>query len=470
MNILAALLCVSSLVGAPDDKDALVAALDASHGRFDALARQLWSAPELGYLETKSSALLAAELERSGFHVERNVAGMPTAFTATFGSGKPVIGLLAEFDALPGMAQAASPERSTIVGQNAGHACGHHLFGPGVVAAAVTAADWLRASKTGGTLRVYGTPAEEGGGGKCYMVRAGLFDDVDAVLTWHPRDRNDPSEPHSLAVVAVDFTFHGLAAHASAAPEKGRSALDGVEALDFMVNMLREHIPQDSRIHYVIKNGGDAPNIVPATAAVSYYVRHPKLEVLEDLWQRVLKAADGAALGTGTTVEHEIVSAYYPMLGNATLTRVQEANMRRVGGVKYDEKERAFAEKLRTSFEPGGLALGTEATIAPPDPEAGVGSSDVGDVSWVVPTTQFFAATWVPGTPAHSWQAVAAGGTTIGEKGMLVAAKTLALTLFDLYSDPKLVTAARAEFDQRRAGRKWQSRIGDRAPPLDYRK
>jgi aminobenzoyl-glutamate utilization protein B len=470
MKILAALLAVSSSFGVSGDEHAVVGALDASRSRFAELARKLWSEPELGFLETKSSALLAAELERSGFRVERNVAGMPTAFIATFGSGEPVIGLLAEFDALPGMAQAAVPEHSPIVGQNAGHACGHHLFGPAAVAAATATADWLRASKTGGTLRVYGTPAEEGGGGKCYMVRAGLFADVDAVLAWHPRDRNDPSEPRSLAVIAADFTFHGLSAHASAAPERGRSALDAVEAFDFMVNLMREHIPEDARIHYVIKNGGDAPNIVPATAVVSYYVRHPKLEVLEDLWQRVLKAADGAALGTGTTVEHEIVSAYYPMLANTTLTRVQQASMRRVGGVHYDENELAFAKKLHATLPPGSIPLGTQAMVAAPDPDAGVGSSDVGDVSWVVPTTQFFAATWVPGTPPHSWQAVAAGGTTIGEKGMLVAAKVLALTLVDLYSEPKLVAAARVEFDERRAGRTWQSRIGDRPPPLDYRK
>lgn len=467
---LAALLLGFAVQLPPDPKTTVLASIDAAAPKYAELARQIWTTPELGYQETQSSALLVNDLERAGFKVERGVAGMPTAFVASFGSGKPVLGLLAEFDALPGMAQAAVPEFAPIAGQRSGHACGHHLFGPGVVASATAVADWLRTTKTGGTLRVYGTPAEEGGGGKCYMVRDGLFADVDAVLTWHPRDRNDPSEAHSLAVISADFTFHGIAAHAAAAPERGRSALDAVESFDYMVNMMREHVPQETRIHYVIKKGGDAPNIVPATAVVSYYVRHPNMETLDGIWERVLKAADGAALGTGTTVTHEVISAYYPILGNATLTRVQDANMRRVGGVHYDAKERSFAETLRKSLENPSIELGSEATIAEPDPDAGVGSTDVGDVSWAVPTVQFFAATWVPGTPAHSWQAVAAGGTTIGEKGMLVASKTLGLTLVDLFSDPKLVAQARAEFDARRKGRVWASRFGNRQPPLDYRK
>lgn len=464
-------LAVLALVSSSSDaKTAIAAAVEAQQPRFAAIAQQIWREPELGYLETKSSALLADELERAGFRVERGVAGMPTAFVASFGSGAPVVGMLAEFDALPGMSQAAEPRPAPIEGQRAGHACGHHLFGPGVVSAATATARWLTSAKASGTLRVYGTPAEEGGGGKCYMVRAGLFADVDAVLTWHPRDRNDPSEPRSLAVVSANFTFHGAAAHAAAAPERGRSALDGVEAFNYMTNLMREHIPQDARIHYVITDGGDAPNIVPARAVVSYYVRHPDMRVLDGIFERVLRAADGAALGTGTRVEHELISAYYPILGNATLTRVQEANMRLVGGVAYDAGELAFAQELRRSLPDAALPLGSEAMIAEPDPSAGVGSTDVGDVSWAAPTTQFFAATWVPGTPGHSWQAVACGGTTIGEKGMLVAAKTLALSAVDLFSDPALVAAARAEFDHRRAGATWRSRFGERAPPLDYRK
>jgi aminobenzoyl-glutamate utilization protein B len=252
---------------------------------------------------------------------------MPTAFVASFGSGKPVLGVLGEFDALPGMSQAAEPRMGPATdapgAPQAGHACGHNLFGTGSLAAVVAVKDWMRAHHASGTLRYYGTPAEEGGGGKLYMVHAGLFDDVDAVLAWHPADRNDPSDPTSLAALAADFTFHGIAAHASVAPDKGRSALDGVEAFDAMVNLMREHIPSDARIHYVITNGGKAPNIVPDTAAVSYIVRHPKLEVLDELWPRVLKAAEGAALGTGTTMDWKLVSFYYPVIGNRALTELQ---------------------------------------------------------------------------------------------------------------------------------------------------
>src|SRR5262245_7866125 len=471
-------------VGA-DDSQAVLDAIDAARERSGRLAHELWNLAEVGYLEEQSCALLAGELERAGFTVQRGVAGMPTAFVASFGSGKPVLGVLGEFDALPGMSQAAEPrmgpakkedpppgarQQKELRSGDAGHACGHNLFGTGSLAAVIAVKDWMSAHRTGGTLRYYGTPAEEGGGGKLYMVRAGLFDDVDAVLAWHPADRNDPSDPTSLAAIGADFTFHGIAAHASVAPDKGRSALDGLEALDYMVNMMREHVPSDARIHYIITNGGKAPNIVPDTAAASYLVRHPKLDVLDDIWARVLKAAEGAAMGTGTTMEWKLVSFYYPLLGNAYLSGLQTKNMQRVGGVRYTEEERRFAEELAKSLPPGGLPIGSQEGISPPDAVAGRGSTDVGDVSWVVPTTQFFAATWVPGTPPHTWQAVAASGTTIGEKGMLVAAKTLALTLLDLLSDPTHVQKARAEFEQSRGGKRYESRIGDRPPPLDYRK
>jgi len=469
-----------------DGSQAVLDAIDAARGHSAELARELWGLAEVGYQEEESCALLAGELERAGFIVQRGVAGMPTAFVASFGSGKPVLGVLGEFDALPGMTQAAEPrmgpakeaaeeppgsrQQKKLRGGDAGHACGHNLFGPGSLAAVIAVKDWMSAHGTGGTLRYYGTPAEEGGGGKLYMVRAGLFDDVDAVLAWHPADRNDPSKPTSLAALAADFTFHGVAAHALVAPDKGRSALDALEAFDHMVNLMREHVPSDARIHYVITNGGKAPNIVPDTAAASYLVRHPKLDVLDEIWPRVLKAAEGAALGTGTTMEWKLVSFYYPLLGNAYLSGLQAKNMQRVGGVHYTDEERAFAEDLAKTLPPGGLPIGSQEGISPSDAVAGRGSTDVGDVSWVVPTTGFFAATWVPGTPPHTWQAVAASGTTIGEKGMLVAAKTVALTLIDLFSDPAHVERARAEFEEQRGSHAYTSRIGDRPPPLDYRK
>ena len=475
LSFLLLLACSSARAGEPqvardDGSQAVLDALDGSRERYNKLARELWDLAEVGYQEEKSSALLAGELERAGFALERGAAGMPTAFVASFGSGKPVLGVLGEFDALPGMSQTSEPSPAPARANAAGHACGHNLFGPGSLAAVIAVKDWMSAHGTKGTLRYYGTPAEEGGGGKLYMVRAGLFDDVDAVLAWHPADRNDPGVPTSLTALGADFTFRGVAAHASVAPDKGRSALDALEALGFMVNLMREHVPTDARIHYVITNGGKAPNIVPDTASASYLVRHPELDVLDDIWARVLKAAEGAALGTGTKMEWELVSFYYPLLGNAVLTELQAKNMRRVGGVQYGAAEQAFAERLAKTLPPGGLALGSQQGITPPEAQKGRGSTDVGDVSWVVPTTEFYAATWVPGTPPHTWQAVAASGTSIGHKGMLVAAKTLALTLIDLLEDPQHVAKARAEFERSTAGRKYAARIGDRPPPLDYRR
>jgi aminobenzoyl-glutamate utilization protein B len=326
------------------------------------------------------------------------------------------------------------------------------------------------ASGTAGTVRFYGTPAEEGGSGKVYLVRAGSFSDVDVVVTWHPGDRNAASPDRTLANVSAKFRFTGVASHAASAPEKGRSALDAVEAMDYMVNMMREHVPPETRIHYVITKGGDAPNIVPASAEVYYTVRHPAAREVLGVFERIVNAARGAALGTGTTMTHEIIAGVYDVLPNETLARVQDRNLRRVGGVTYDEAEQAFAGALRPLLPPGGPAPGSERDV---QPYATGGqwnaSTDVGDVSWVVPTVQMIAATWVPGTPAHSWQAVACGGTSIGVKGMLVAAKTMALTMADVLRDPALVQQAKAELEKARAGLAYRPLLGDRQPALDYR-
>lgn len=465
-----ALLVSSVLLSTGDAKQSVIDSIESRRARYVEIAEQIWRQPELGYLEEQSSALLAAELEKNGFTVKRAVAGIPTAFTATFGSGKPVIAVLGEFDALPGMSQAAAPEQKAVTAGAPGHACGHNLFGTGSMAAVIAIKEWLASAKHTGTVRFYGTPAEEGGGGKLYMLRAGLFADVDVALAWHPADRNDLSEGHSLAAISADFRFHGVAAHASVAPDKGRSALDGVESMDFMVNLMREHIPSDARIHYVITRGGKAPNIVPDFASSSYIVRHPDIAVLDELWQRVLGAANGAASGTGTTVDYEVVSFYYPMLGNSTLTELQRKNFERIGGVKYTKDEQAFAESLAKTLPNGALPIGSQESISPHDPMSGLGSTDVGDISWNVPTGHMDIATWVPGTPPHTWQAVAAAGSSIGEKGMIVAAKTLALTAIDLFDDPANVAAARAEFDKRVGSHAYAWRLGDRKPPLDYRR
>jgi aminobenzoyl-glutamate utilization protein B len=469
--VMTAFVALPSGASAQDAKTRVSSAIDANRERAAKVAMEIWDFAEVGYQETRSSALLQQQLREAGFSVEAGVAGMPTAFVATYGSGQPVIGILAEFDALPGITQQATPERAPAPQQDAGHACGHHLFGAASTFAALAVKDWLAASKTRGTIRVYGTPAEEGGAGKVYMVRAGLFKDVDTVLHWHASDRNDASHSTSLANKSAKFRFHGVSAHAAGAPERGRSALDGVEAMNHMVNMLREHVPQETRIHYVITHGGSAPNVIPDFAEVFYYVRHPDPQQVHEIFERVAKAAEGAALGTGTRAEHEIIHGIYAVLPNEPLARVMDANLRRVGGVQYDAAERRFAETLRTSLGADAPPLESAADVAPFAFYRSGGSTDVADVSWVVPTAGVRTATWVPGTPSHSWQAVAAGGTTIGVKGMLVAAKTIALTAVDLFTTPALIEEAKAGYKkQLPSGWTYRPLLGDRTPPLDYRK
>jgi len=457
----------------PDNTNAILTSIDAKSAHYADVAHQIWGFAELGYQETKSSALLQSELGKAGFKVNAGIAGMPTAFTAEYGSGKPVIAIIGEFDALPGLSQDATPEQKALIPGGAGHGCGHHLFGTAAIASAIAVKEWMIANKIAGTLRFYGTPAEEGGSGKVYMVRDGLFDDVDVAVTWHPGDRNEVTGTSSLANISGKFRFHGVSAHAAAAPEQGRSALDAVEIMDVMTNFLREHIPQESRIHYVITNGGRAPNVVPDLAEVYYTVRHPDMKVVDDIWERVINNAKGAALGTGTTYDLTIISSVYALLINQTLAKVQQRALERVGGFTYTAEENAFASKLQKTLFNSVVPLETTAKVYPLDltSPVGGGSTDVGDVSWRVPTVQLNAATWVPGTPAHSWQAVAAGGMSIGAKGMVVAAKTMALTAAELFTSPSTIRLARAEFDQQRGPNfRYATRLGTQKPALDYRK
>ena len=438
----------------------------------EGVARSIWNWAEVGYQEVKSSALLEKELANAGFKVDSGVAGMPTAFIASWGDGKPVIGILAEFDALPGITQDVSPLRKPIPDKLSAHACGHHLFGTASVSAAIALKDWLQKSGTAGTIRLYGTPAEEGGAGKVYMVRAGLFNDVDTVLHWHPSDVNSAGLSKAIANKTAKFRFHGISAHASGAPERGRSALDGIEAMDYMVNMMREHVPSDTRMHYVITSGGSAPNVVPDFAESYLYVRHPDPRQVVEIFDRVVKAGEGAALGTGTTMDYEIIGGVYSMLQNETLARVMHAKLEEVGGIHYSPEERAFAGQLYSSFSQPNMPLGSEADVQPFDFERpGVGSTDVADISWTVPTVGLRVATWVPGTSAHSWQAVAAGGMSIGYKGMENASQVLALMGKELFTKPALIAKAKAEFEERRGPDfHYEPMLGDRAPPLDYRR
>lgn len=445
-------------------------AIDAKSETYSTIALQIWDWAEMGYKEEKSAALLQQTLEEAGFEITTGVAGIPTAFTAEFGNGGPVIGILGEYDALPGLSQQAVPEK-TPAGGVAGHACGHHLFGTASAAAAIAVKDWLVFSGKQGTIRFYGCPAEEGGSGKVYMVRAGLFDDVDVALHWHPGSNNDADAGAALANKSAKFRFHGISAHAAAAPERGRSALDGVEAMNYMVNMMREHIPQETRIHYVITQGGKAPNVVPDFAEVYYYARHNNRKVVMEVFDRIVKAAEGAALGTGTTMDYEMIGGTHELLPNIALQQVMHKNLQKVGGVSYTQEEKAFADKISQSLGRGHLKTEEVGKIEPFS-EVGqpMGSTDVGDVSFAVPTAGLGVATWVPGTPAHSWQAVAAGGTSIGVKGMMVAAKTLAATAIDLYKDTQLLKSAKAEFLERRGPDfKYVPLLGEREPALNYR-
>jgi len=449
----------------------MLAGIDAASAHYADVARRIWRFAEVGYQEVQSSALLQSELKAAGFSVKSGVAGEPTAFVAEFGSGKPVIALLGEFDALPGLSQDSVPVRRPLQANGAGHGCGHHLFGTGSLASAIALKQWMQANGVKGTLRMIGTPAEEGGSGKVFMVRDGVFDDVDAVIVWHPGSSNFVDGSSSLANISGKFRFHGVAAHASSSPERGRSALDAVEIMDVMTNFLREHVPPETRIHYVITRGGAAPNVVPDDAEVYYYVRHPDVAVVKQVWRRVEDAARGASIGTGTTYDVSLVGATYALLPNETLGRVQQRALESVGGFTLTAGERDFALKLQQSEGFSAVPLEATAHVRPLTPGgAAQTSTDVGDVSWVVPTVQLYVATWVPGTVAHTWQATAAGGTSIGVKGMLVAAKAMALAAAELFASPSLVAAAKSELAAKRGvGFRYETVLADRKPPLDYR-
>ena len=456
-----------------NEKKAVIQSLEAKKQQYVDVATNIWNLAELGYKEGKSANLLQSMLKEEGFTIETGVAGIPTAFTATFGSGTPVIGVLGEYDALPGFSQDAVPFKKELAGNTNGHACGHHLFGSASAAAAIAVKNWLKTTGRKGTIRFYGTPAEEGGAGKVYMVRAGLFQDVDAVIHWHPGDDNNANPISSLSNKSAKFRFRGIASHAAASPERGRSALDAVEALNYMVNMMREHIPEKSRVHYVITRGGEAPNVVPAFAEVYYYIRHPEMDVVKDLFNRVTKAAEGAALGTGTTMDYEVIHGVYNLLPNQILSTNLYENLKTVGGVTYDKTEEDFALKIFPSLNRKDVNISDAALVKPyaDQSDEAFGSTDVGDISWLVPTAGISSATWVPGTAAHSWQAVAAGGMSIGHKGMIVAAKTMALTIMDCLVSPEMLKNAKLELLKRRGGDqfKYEALLGDRNPPLDYR-
>ncbi len=443
--------------------------LDANFAMYDSLQKSIFNYAETAYGEFRSADQWTRYLESEGFTVERNAGGIPTAFVASFGSGSPVIGMMAEYDAISGMSQDTVPYRKPLVPGAPGHACGHNVLGTGSIAGAVAVSKYLAASGASGTVKLFGCPAEEGGGGKVYMMTGGVFDGLDAMLDWHPDTRNTVNKATGLANVQVLFTFKGKSSHASGAPDAGRSALDAVESFNYMMNMMREHVPQTSRIHYVITDGGKAPNVVPDRASVKYFFRSPSRETVQDILSRALKAAEGAAMGTGTTFDYELVSGNYERLPNDEMAALVGRSLQKVGGISLDEREMEFAREVASVSGANASLIDRLSIIVPPADEGyeAYVSSDVGNVTWAVPTGSFRYSCFTPGGVGHSWQQVASCGTTIGTKGAIGAAKVLYYSAVELITDARLLSRVREEFLSRRGPDfTFQPMMGNRRPPF----
>lgn len=463
--VLGAVVMALSAGGQTPAARALVGRVEALSPRFKEISRAIWENPELGFHEARSAGLLKAELRKAGFRITEQVAGLETAFTAEWGAGKPVIGIIGEYDALPGLSQEDQPERKARVEGGPGHGCGHNLFGSASALAAIAVKEQMGAAGVGGTIRFYGTPAEEGGAGKVFMIRAGAFRDVDAVLAWHPWDGNVADDNSWLANISARVRFVGKAAHAAGSPEAGRSALDGVEIMTHAINLLREHVPQETRMHYIITKGGSAANIVPDLAEVSVIVRHPDQRTLMGIWERVQNCAQAGATGSGTQMSIQVVSGYANFKRNPVLRDVLDRNLRVVGGVTYTREEAEFAERVRATVGAVQLpALEEAGKVQPPKTTLSSVSTDVGDVSWVAPVGHMMAATLPPGVPLHSWQSTACHGTEIGRKGMMVAAKTLALSAYELLGSPETVRRARAAWEEAMRGESYRSVVPEGRP------
>jgi aminobenzoyl-glutamate utilization protein B len=436
-------------------------------------SQQLWDFSETALKENQSAEYLMDMLEKEGFTMESDIAGMPTAFVGTYGSGKPVIGILAEYDALPGVGNEPIPEKKPRAdGVTAGQGCGHNLFGAASVNAAIALKRTMAAEGIGGTIKLYGTPAEETVVGKVYMAKAGVFDDLDACLEWHPDLETQVNNKSSLANNNFTIEYFGQSAHGAADPWNGRSALDAVELLNFGVNQMREHILPTARIHYVITDGGGAPNVVPDRAKVWYFVRDLDREKVTDHYGRLLKIAEGAAIATGTTYEVTFITGVHAYNLNRPLLQALQANLEYVGAPKFTEEEQQWGRTLQrnTGKEEKGfntavkpLAAGEE-TIT-----TGSGSTDVAEVSFITPTAGFGVTSAPAGVPWHSWATTASHGTTAGFKAAVVATKVITLTGIDLLTNPRLVSEAQAEFQKKSGGRKYKSPLpeGQITPPLN---
>ena len=472
-----------------DRLDFVTAEIAGSAPAYCDLSDAIWQLAEPVYGERASADLHLTRLEQAGFQIERNVAGIGTAFIAEWGDGGPVIAMLGEYDALAGLSQesgALAPMPAEKATNGNGHGCGHHLLGTASHAAAIAAARYLQATGRPGRVRFYGCPAEEGGGGKTFMVRAGVFDDVDAAISWHPSSRTATMSTSCLAMISATFRFAGRPAHASSTPHLGRSALDALELMNVGVQFLREHIPSDARVHYAITDaGGISPNVVQQSAAAVYLVRSHQVEDATAIYDRVKRIAEGAAMMTDTRCSAEFDTATSNVIQNAVLGAVMDRSLQALGGPSFDADDQAFAAKLAATLpedvrlaamraaglDPEGPSLA--GNVAPYDSEDRTffaGSTDVGDVSWVVPTVQCWVACYPVGTVAHSWQWVSAGTAPAAHKGMLLAARAMAATACELFEQPGTLQLAKAELDRRRGGRPYACPIPyDVHPPTTSR-
>jgi aminobenzoyl-glutamate utilization protein B len=448
-------------------KKAIVENINGQSASLISISDKIWAAEETAFNEHTSAKLLADYAEANGFKVERGVAEIPTAFVATYGSGSPVIGILGEFDALPGLSQKAVPTKDPLHDGQPGHGCGHNLFGTASLGAAVSIKQMIEQGKLKGTIKFFGTPAEEKFFGKLWMIRAGLFNGVDVVLDWHPGAETKAAVQTGLALVDFVVEFNGQAAHASADPWNGRSASDALELYTNGINYLREHIKPSVRIHYHIQDGGQVVNVVPDYSRLWVRVRDVKRDGMNEVYERVKKMAEGAAIMANVDYKISLVSGIYEILVNRTGADYVAKNLALLGPMSYTDEEVAFAKKIQESTGKPQVGLHTKVEpLEATDPNAGGGSTDVGDVSWVVPTVRLSVATAPIGTPWHSWAVVACGGMSIGHKGMLHASKTLAMTMVDLYEDPKKVEAVKAEYAKGKGNHVYKGLIPDGPPPV----
>jgi aminobenzoyl-glutamate utilization protein B len=448
-------------------KQQAVASVDKHRAELEALSDSVWGFAETALRETRSSTLLADYAESQGFTVRRGAGDLPTAFVAEFGKGRPILGVVGEYDALPGVSQKAQTTREALVRDGAGHGCGHNLLGTGSMGAAVAIRELIAAGKLAGTVRYYGTPAEEAVGGKLYMLRAGLFSDVDACVAWHPDAKTIADTKSSQAIIDMVIEFRGRGAHAAFDPWNGRSAQDGLEILTYSINMMREHVKPTVRMHYAIQDGAKVPNVVPDHAQLWLWIRDSNRKGLEDVMERVRKAAQGAALCADVESELRVQTGDYEMLVNMAGAKLLQANLEWLGPVPFTNEDQEFAKAIQRAckVEEKGLSTGIEPLNEKPgDPEGG--STDVADVSWNVPVIHLSVATAPVATPWHAWPVVACGGTAIGHTGMTYAAKALAATLVDLYENPKALAAVQQDFKSKTQGQSYKGYIPEGPPPL----